>query len=376
MIDDCIRFHQSTFLHRMAREPHLRNAHSWFRTRVRLDPQNVFSWFYALDLVEKRHEVVRSDLAIFMNAAVDLVVSNTPNLPATFEYDIHRLYRLQAEFQECIRMVTYCVIFIKALAHLGFVVSPSRETCDKLSRDIADLTATLDAAVDSDLHFETVTLELVRQAHQYCGDDSLPSDALLEEMETTLRKARNPFSEEFQQVQAILYNDLYNGVEDYVICSLSLSPMTIIDRLNPIPSDPYAPEEDVDLPVVARRLAHILVLHWKVWAPILYQQPWDRVANLAVGQHGSSGTGEDGPGDGTGGSDNEPRGGRIGAGSGGGREPLSWGGSESGSGNGSRGDSRSDSKGDSRSDSRGGGEQRSMHFLELAIRMLNAWCDL
>lgn len=291
MVEDCIRFQQKVFLYRMAREPDLRDAHSWFRTPRGLDHENTFSWFHALDLVERRDEVVRSDLAIFVNAVVDLVVSNSPNFPPTFEYDVQRLHRLQAEFQDCVRMVTYCVIFIKAIGHLGFIVSPTREVCDNLTKDIADLTANLDAAVGSTAHFETVTLEIVRQAYRYCGNDSLPSDSLLQEMEGTLRQARNPQSIEFHQVQAILFNDLYYLVEDHVISTINLKPWSIIDRLNPMPSDPYAPEEDVDLPVVARRLSHILVLHWRVWAPILYQQPWGRVPNPTSEEHSWFGTG-------------------------------------------------------------------------------------
>ncbi len=273
MVEDCIQFQQKVFLYRIEREPDLRNAHSWFRTPRELDRENIFSWFHSLDLLDARDEVVRSGLALFMNAVVDLIVSNNSKFPATFEYDIQRLHRLQVEFQECVRMVTYCVIFIKSIEHLGLIASPSREVCEKLTRDLADLTADLEAPVGSAAHFEAITLEIVRQAHRYVGNHSLPSDWLLKEMEGTLRQARNPHSIEFHQVQAILYNDLYDLVEQHVIATINLRPWSIIDRLNPLPSDPYAPEEMVDLPVVARRLAHILVLHWRVWAPILYERP-------------------------------------------------------------------------------------------------------
>lgn len=279
MVEDCIQFQQKGFLYRMRREPDLRNAHSWFRTARELDPENKFSWFHALDLVETRDQIVRSDLAIFINAVVDLIVSNGTNFPPTFEYDVQRLHTLQLDFQNCVRMVTYCVIFIKTIEHLGLVVSPSREVCDRLTKDIVALTAHLEAPVGSATHFEAVTLEIVRQAYRYCGNDNIPSDALLEEMEGTLRQARKPESIEFHQVQAILFNDLYYLVEDHVTSTVHLKPWSIIDRLNPVPSDRYAPEEEVDLPVVARRLAHIAVLHWRVWAPILYEQPWARVTD-------------------------------------------------------------------------------------------------
>lgn len=319
MVEDCIRFQQKVFLYRMAREPELREAHSWFRAPRGPDPENMFSWFHALDLVERRDEAVRSSVATFMNAGVDLIVSNSPNFPPTFEYDVQRLHRLQAEFQDCVRMVTYCVVFIKAIEYLGLVVSPTREVCDNLTRDLADLTDNLDAPVGSAAHFEAVTLEIVRQAHRYRGNDSLPSDSLLEEMERMLRQARNPQSIEFRQVQAILFNDLYCLVEEHVISTMHLKPWSIIDRLNPMPADPYAPEEYVDLPVVARRLAHILILHWRVWAPILYEQPLGRMLDPTFGEDSWFESGG-GPGGG-------PGGGGIGGGLGGG-EDLSWGGEE------------------------------------------------
>lgn len=315
MVEDCIRFQQRVFLHRMTREPGLKDAHSWFRTPRGLDCENPCSWFRALDLVERRDEAVRSDLAIFMQAVVDLVVSNSPNFPPTFEYDIQRLHRLQAEFQDCVRTATYAVIFIKAIGHLGFIVSPTREVCDNLTQKLTDLSASLDAPVGSAAHDEAITLEIVWQAYRYCGNDSLPSDSVIKEMEATLRQARNPQSIEFHQVQAFLFNELYDLVEVHVISTVNLKPWSVIDRLNPMPSDSHAQDEEVHLTLVARRLAHILVLHWRVWAPILYQQPRGHVLDQTTGEHSWLGTGG-GPG-----SD-------FGDGFGGSGETLSFGGEE------------------------------------------------
>ena len=291
MVEDCIRFQQNVFLHRMTREPRLKDAHSWFREPREPDYENPFSRFHVL-LADRRDEVVRSDLAIFMHAVVDLVVSNSANFPPTFEYDVQRLHCLQAEFQVCVRMASYCIVFIEAAGHLGFIISPTREVCNNLTQQITDLTASLDAAVDSAAHYEAVTLHIVRQAYLYCGNDSLPPDSVLKEMERTLRRARNPHKIEFHRMQAMLFNDLYDLVEEQVISTINLNPWSVIDRLNPTPSDLYAPEEDVViLPAVARRLAHILVLHWRVWAPILYQQPSGRVPHQTSGEHSWLGTG-------------------------------------------------------------------------------------
>lgn len=284
----------------MTREPGLKEAHSWFRIPRGLDRENRFSWFHALDLVGRRDEVVRSDLAIFMHAVVDLVVSKSPNLPPTFEYDLQRLHRLQDEFQDCVRMMTYVVVFIDAVGHLGFIVSPTHEVCENLTRDITDLTASLEVEAGSALYYETVTLEIVRQAYHYCGNHDLPTDALLKEMEATLRRARNPQSIDFHHLQAMNFNELYGLVEGHVISTINLKPWSVIDRLNPMPSEPYAPEEVVNLSVVARRLAHILVLHWRVWAPILYQQPWGRMPEQTSGEQSWIRTGG-GPGGGFGG---------------------------------------------------------------------------
>lgn len=322
MVEDCIRFQQKVFMHRMTLEPDLKEAGSWFRAAPVEDRENPFSRFHGLDLVERRSEVVRSDLAIFMHAVVDLVVAKRANFPPTFEYDVQRLYRLQAEFQDCVRMATYGVIFIQAVGHLGFIVSPTREVCDNLTRQITDLTGNLDAAVGSATHYEAVTLQIVRQAYLYCGNDSLPSDFLLKEMERTLRRASYAHTIEFRQVQAMMFNNLYDLVEDHVISTINLNPWAVIDRLNPMPSDPYAPEEDINLHIVARRLAHILVLHWRVWAPILYQQPQGRMLDQTSGEHFWLGTGGGSSGDGFG--DGDGGGDRFGGNS----ETLGFGGEE------------------------------------------------
>lgn len=337
MVEDCIRFQQKVFIHRIAREPALRNAHSWFRIPRGLDRENVYSHFHDLNLLERRDEVIRSDLAIFMNALVDLVVSNSLTFPATFECDVQRLRRVQADFHDCVRMETYHDIFVKVVEHLGYVVYPCHRTNESLTKDIADLTAHLDAVVGSPVHFQTVTLEIVRQAYRYCGAENLPSDALLQATEATLCRAQKPESFEFGQAQALLFNRLYDTVEDHVLSTIHLQPLSIIDQLNPLPSDPYALEEDVNLLHVARRLAHVLVLHWKIWAPILYQQPWSRVLSSVSAENSWFGTGGDGGGDGDGGGPGDGTGGGPGDGLGenfgSGDQTLSWGGDSGGDGN-------------------------------------------
>lgn len=322
MVEDCVRFQQKVFMHRMTLEPDLKEARSWFRTAPDWECENEFSQFHRLSLVERRNAIVRSDLAVFMYAVVDLVVAKRKNFPPTFEYDVQRLYRLQAEFQDCLRMATYVGIFNQAVYHLGFTISATREVRDNLTRQITDLTAHLDAPVGSTAYDEAVTLQIVRQAYLYCGNDSLPSDPFLKEIEETVRRARDPRNIEYRQAQAIMFNELYDLVEDYVISTINLNPWAVIDRLNPMPSDPYAPNEDVDLPVVARRLAHILVLHWRVWAPILYQQPQGRVPDQTPGEHSWLGTGGGSSGDGFGDGDDGFGGGGGGNGRG---ETLSFG---------------------------------------------------
>ena len=71
--------------------------------------------------------------------------------------------------------------------------------------------------------------------------------------------------------------DLADKVDDEVSAIGDLTPEQLTRRLLPRQPGFEVRSESEALVHIAKRIAHIAELHWRVWGPILYQRPVDVV---------------------------------------------------------------------------------------------------
>ena len=286
-----MHFEQTVFLRLILHDGNLRNAHSWF---------NAF---------EAKSENLDNrprgpQFSTFLRGVVDLIATNNHNYPSTFEHDFDRLRLLQLDFQSCLTETACRETFIETLHQLGQTRLPSAKVCDGLlARILYLITGPGSSPSPSPVqHAKDVALEIVRECYEISGNRSLPSDAHLHETETRLLEYWNQASAVFDELQDDISTDLAELVDQEVRVIMHKSPLQMLNHLNPPPPhisvsqlhlqrQPWAPESrfQSSLLSIAKRVAHIAVLHWRVWAPILYEQPWG--PDGLVRRAGSAGAG-------------------------------------------------------------------------------------
>lgn len=292
MVGDFVSYEQKVFLQRIPKEPNLRNACSWFESRIEAEADSCLR---------------APQLSSFINAVVNLVVSNHPHYPSTFEYDFDRLRLLQLDFQNCLTQAACSQAFIECLGHMGHDRLPSTETVTTLHLRICSLTAAADSRSDLCKQANAVALEIVRACYSICGYKSLPSASRVDSIERRVLECWTPSSPPFQELELTLEADFALLIDEEVKTMKSMDPIEILAYLNPGPSPAFAPSRSPREPLLsyqelpwgrsehleeslvnmAKRTAHIAILHWRVWLPILYEQPWQRQEEQGQEQRGA-----------------------------------------------------------------------------------------
>ena len=260
MINECIDYEQRLFLSRIPRDMELRRAQSWF-VQSKKD-SSIF-----------REPVHCAQLAMFLRGLVSVVANQDSIIPLPLEYDFKRLSELKTEFQSCVEVERLREIFIKTLCRLGWYKTASLEIHKRFFQRVAAFKASYDLSCNYQNTSE-IALEIVRASHQVCDLKSLPADSLLEATRQDLEALKSGLDVSIQ-LRDNLSATLEDLVDKEVQSMTKLSPLQISDRLAPVvpcqlPVDGVRPS----LECISKRLAHIAVLHWRVWNPILYQQEW------------------------------------------------------------------------------------------------------
>lgn len=260
-MDDFVPFQQKYFMRRIQHEQDLKSAHMWFE---------------APDMINQitDHQTPTTQLDVFLLGLVELITDQSKQFPHPFEFDFDRLGRVQKDYRYYRNLSAYQGIFNVGLRQLGWSTPPSMETYDSLSSRISALAASRNLDFDSPKIIKPVALEIARQVQKVRGDSNLPSDHLLRATEESLRNAQDPISWSSLAFDFRLCDDLGKLILKEAIQAKNMTPLQLRDRFNPPTPIPRAVDELNSLPRIAKRIAHIGLLHWLVWGPILYRSPW------------------------------------------------------------------------------------------------------
>ncbi len=286
MVSDFVSFEQKAFLRRIPKEPNLRNACCWFDAA---EPKSN----------AEDNEPRAPQLSTFLKGVVNIIVNNQSHYPSTFEHDFDRLRLLQRDFQTCLVKAACNQVFIENLHRLGHNRLPSPENRSALQSRLASLINTADSRSNLYSQASAVALEIVRECHSISDNQSLPSIDSIDDTERRLLRSWKSGSSAHQELESILKADFATLLDEEVDIIKSLEPVQILNHFKPptlpiiAPSRPprYQQSHLQELPwgrdehlqngllCMAKRTAHIAILHWRVWLPILYEQPWRREAD-------------------------------------------------------------------------------------------------
>lgn len=256
MVDTTVAFEQKDFLRRMEEGWDVGRARTWF-------------------VKERQERGSSSGLLTLGPTITDLIINNADNLPPTFTLDYILLRTLQSIFESLVYQAACKWTFEESLRSLKWEASISQRCYDDLFARISTITSDEEARCNDSRQSEDVALEIVREAYQLCNIRKVPSAQDTDSAESNLRYSCDPSTGVFQDFKNYLADELHDLVEEEVDTIREYTPMQISNRYAPEGSiqPPQTATERTELCRIAQQIAHISVLHWRVWAPILYEQP-------------------------------------------------------------------------------------------------------
>ena len=259
MIDDTVQFQQRYFLGKIQSGMQVEGACIWYNSAVQHELQQPESM-----------EACRS---VFARAVIDLVIGDEPSFPTTFVFDFDRLRALQAEFQNHICQEICGKAFDHILRLLGYIASPPSNIYQDLLHRVLKIEESVSAKADSLMPSEDTALEIVRTAYTACGFSSLPSDKHVATTKSYLMLAMDVKSTMYQQLECQLCSELEDIIDDELDTISTLTPLQTLNHYHPSAAFPRPSSQRSGLHSMGERLAHIIILHWWTWSPILYLQP-------------------------------------------------------------------------------------------------------
>ena len=226
-----------------------------------------------------------------------LQFKNPDTFPETLIFDSDRLWKLRSSLQNLINLEISWYIFESYIhSHNRYLSEPANIYAAFRSRiwslmdeetDEIDPIAAATATRSSPgwvKNLRSIALEIARFAGAACnGEDEVVSDEVMEPIESALEWHLFNESDLFGYIQTGVRDSLLKMTLDLARRYLSMSPLAICEAQRGSPSPTLSPSgvSQDDMERIAMRLAHIGVLHWRVWAPIVYlSEDWQEDAGM------------------------------------------------------------------------------------------------
>ena len=190
----------------------------------------------------------------------------TSKLPDTLAYDQHRIRQLQEDVQDIIYLDICVQAFNNFIRQHSGDKSVSPKTYVTLQWRI---TTIIDKTSESrneswQAQTENVAMEITRAAYVECGFEHRPTH---DDFEWTMRKLESALTDKFDSLAHELHAKLEEVTFKHAKVFQDWSPLQISEaqkHWQQIRQERGLWRADAE--DVARRVAHIAVLHWKVWA--------------------------------------------------------------------------------------------------------------
>jgi hypothetical protein len=271
LIEDTINFEQKCHLSRISRD------------RIDVEPSRL--WFEG-ELQNSDDPPSRTHFQIFLRGLFRLLWSKR-SIPETFYLDMERLGSIQNEITD-LRCLDVCgKIFEKVLEQRRFFKAIPPSALEKLRQCIIDIVRHPDNRSTNQWssNIDNIAVELDRHALRLCDQvyklDSDMIECIRCNIQSEFNSDETPLSNQFEHS---MLSKLFSTAEGH----LNSSPVDMFNALvRPgVPSPPpshltcaippsptnvlmHCARQDPVMDVV-RRIAHVAVLHWRVWGPIVY----------------------------------------------------------------------------------------------------------
>ena len=254
MLDGTVAFEQRDFLSRI--------EDGW-------DPSEARTWLAS----ERQIRSLPSGASTIVAAVTSMIVYDDDYLPPTFTLDYVRLRSLQTQFQNLMHRAACLRTFAAVLKVLGCNAPIPKSFKNDLFARISTLT------IDQNSRSEQVAdiaLEIVRRAYRVCKIPNIPSSTDLDFAERHLQQNYERTNDNFSELERSLGDELLHLTEQEISIIGNFSPVQIVNHYQPQSSSNSSAKPvtlESELLSIAQKIAHITVLHWRVWAPLIYNEP-------------------------------------------------------------------------------------------------------
>ena len=260
MVDNTIDFEQMDILRRIAR--------GW-------NPVREFRWFQNLESSLEWHRTAPpSKFLVFIDAFTEIIICNG-GIPFNFALDFDRLRTLQLIFQNIIYLFACHRALVDTLRVLGWHETVPQESCTELNARVCRMFSDEEVRHSFRARNECVALEIAKMANEVRQDANLPRSEILAPIERFLKRSCNRQSDYFEERENHLGDRLQELVSKEANALVLLTPLQIKKRQVPhgFKYMPGLDNEEIALEYIAKRVAHMGTLHWRVWAPTVYSAP-------------------------------------------------------------------------------------------------------
>ncbi|WEW55453.1 Protein SOSEKI 1 [Emydomyces testavorans] len=277
LIEDTVRFLQIYFLRRLLQNTiHADSARKWFISIYeQVRRQRVALEWTEFDNVATLLQGLSHFLLVFHGRA----------FPATFEFDNGRLWMLRSDVQDLIGFEICTHVFdVVATSHIRHVTR-SRETYLTLRSHIWSIIECAEGR-DPEIIDEqrwcnntsAIALEIARTISKLEAKSkgtksaAIPDEHVLFVIERMLESCFSPYSQQFKHFQQVVQRRLEEATFAVAKRYMDMSPLSMCEDQQLARSDGRPELRPRDIEDIGKRLAHIAVLHWRVWGPILYSR--------------------------------------------------------------------------------------------------------
>lgn len=219
--------------------------------------------------------------ATFMTNFISLVTRPGLLLPTALALDHARIHRLQTTFQLLTFRASSYSALSSTLHRLGWTGPAPASSKDYMASLLSAIEQ--DSTLDPTEQRDALILGIASHAHTLCAKQGLPTPEGLRHTGDALHALTDPASPTGRDILASLSEQLTKLVEQesetvrgldavqlahrYTSSSSSSSPSSFTS--GPLASSGSSIQHGV-LEDMARKITHIGILHWRIWAPILY----------------------------------------------------------------------------------------------------------
>ena len=251
-----------------------------------VDPKSCRAWY---DGARKQHSLwllASSTATTSLDGYASLIhsmiatlsaIPSTCVLPKSFQFDLKRLEQLRTDMQDLIHLRMGLLVFDELHSWLasGNPVSVSSDTYAELqSRILALVDEQPDDGEPWQISSADVALEITRAACASCGHSEIVvPDCLIQSTFLRLDQLVSGQTSESMLIWRSLQEDLTSKAIHYAQVFNNMTPLAISDAQQHWQQQQeqkvgFRPVPDIE--DIARRVAHVGVLHWKIWANLVY----------------------------------------------------------------------------------------------------------